>query len=227
MAKGKTGRPSGGSEDRTLQVTQGEAESSGRVLARAAIGPVIRHTVLAEQFATPIFGKGNQPPITETTEVIREHLGDVGKGDLTIVSRLLAAQAISLDAVFTDLAERAGRNRGEYLNAAEIYMRLALKAQSACRATVEALAKLHQPREQIVKHVHVNEGGQAVVADQFHQHAGGEKNEKAREQPHATGAAGTSPALPGPDPLGNGMPIPSREGAQAVPNARRQAKRGA
>lgn len=38
------------------------------------------------------------------------------------------------------------------------------------RATLEALAKLHQPREQTVKHVHVNEGGRAIVADQIHQH---------------------------------------------------------
>ncbi|OYU35259.1 MAG: hypothetical protein CFE35_09710 [Novosphingobium sp. PASSN1] len=42
------------------------------------------------------------------------------------------------------------------------YMRLALKAQAACRSTLEALARLHQPREQTVKHVHVSEGGQAV-----------------------------------------------------------------
>lgn len=59
-------------------------------------------------------------------------------------------------------------NLGEYPQAMERYTRLALKAQGNCRATLEALAKLHQPREQTVKHVHVNEGGQAVVADHFH-----------------------------------------------------------
>jgi hypothetical protein len=38
---------------------------------------------------------------------------------------------------------------------------------------LEALAKLHQPREQTVKHVHVNEGGQTVVTDHFrHQQPG-------------------------------------------------------
>jgi hypothetical protein len=35
----------------------------------------------------------------------------------------------------------------EYLDAAERYGRLAMKAQGNCRATLEALAKLHQPRE--------------------------------------------------------------------------------
>src|SRR3546814_2968257 len=89
-------------------------------------------------------------------------------------------------------------------------MRLALKAQAACRSTLEALARLHQPREQTVKHVHVNEGGQAVVADHFHQHTGDRENGKSVKQSDATGAAGTIAALPSPDPLGNGVPIPSR-----------------
>src|SRR3546814_3872668 len=60
------------------------------------------------------------------------------------------------------------------------------------------------PREQTVKHVHVNEGGQAVVADHFHQHTGDRENGKSVKQSDATGAAGTIAALPSSDPLGNG-----------------------
>jgi len=62
--------------------------------------------------------------------------------------------------------------------------------------------------------------GQAVIADQFHNHAGGQGNGKIDDQSHATGAAGIGPALLGADPFGNGVPIPSREGAEAVPYAR-------
>ena len=95
-----------------------------------------------------------------------------------------------------------------------------MKAQAQSRATLEALTKLHQPREQTVRHVHVNEGGQAVIADQFHHHAGGQENGKIDDQSHATGAAGIGAALLGADPFGNGVPIPSREGPEAVPYAR-------
>jgi hypothetical protein len=42
-------------------------------------------------------------------------------------------------------------------------MRLVLRAQANCRATLEALAKLHQPREKVVQHIQVNEGGQAIA----------------------------------------------------------------
>ncbi len=96
------------------------------------------------------------------------------EGDLEMVSKILAAQAITLDGMFAELARRAALNMGEYISAAERYGRLALKAQSNCRATLDTLAKLHQPREQTVRHVHVNEGGQAIVANQFHNHSGGQ-----------------------------------------------------
>ena len=99
----------------------------------------------------------------------------------------------------------------EYLDAAERYGRLAMKAQGNCRATLEALAKLHQPREQTVRHVHVNEGGQAVVADQFHHHLGASENGKSVKQSDATGAAGVCAALPRPDAQGDGLPVASRE----------------
>ena len=148
----------------------------------------------------------------------------IAAGDLTLASQLLVSQAITLDAIFTDLARRAGINAHEYLDASERYMRLALKAQAGSRATLAELINVHQPREQTVRHVHVNEGGQAVIADQFHHHTGGQENAKSIEQPHATGtgAAGTGPALSGPDPFGQPMPIPSRKGQGTVQDARRQ-----
>lgn len=48
---------------------------------------------------------------------------------------------------------------GDYLDAMDRYARLALKVQANSRATLEALAKRHQPREQIAKHVHMNKVG--------------------------------------------------------------------
>ena len=142
-------------------------------------------------------------------------------GDLAIASRVLAAQAITLDSMFTELARRAALNMGEYINAAERYGRLALKAQSNCRATIEALAKLHQPREQTVRHVHVNEGGQAVVADHFHSHTGGHENGKSNKQCDATQSAGASAALLSPDTEGHVVPIPCGKREAAMSDARR------
>jgi hypothetical protein len=136
-----------------------------------------------------------------------------------MASQVLAAQVVTLDAMFAELARRTAMNMGDYINAAERYGRLALKAKSNCRATVEALGKLHQPREQTVRHVHVNEGGQAVVADQFHNHTGGRENVKPGEQCHATGAAGQGTALFGENSEGDEVPIAGGKGEATLQDA--------
>ena len=149
-------------------------------------------------------------------------IGDrAAAGDIAFASRMLAAQAVTLDTMFTELARRAAINMGEYINAAERYARLALKAQGNSRATLEALAKLHQHREQTVRHVHVNQGGQALVAEQFHHHTGGGQNVESAEQSHATSGAGQCPALPGQDAIGATMPSPGGIRPAAMSDARR------
>ena len=102
----------------------------------------------------------------------------------------------------------------------ERFALLALKTQGNCRATLETLAKLHQPREQMVRHVHVNEGGRAVVADQFHHNTRGSENGETLKQSHATGAPSLGAALPCPDPFALGMPIDGWREA-AMTDARR------
>jgi hypothetical protein len=211
----------------TLEVEAKPGEHHLKTLARLSLNPGVRHAQLAMAFASQAFGDKHQPSIMDSTEVLAEYLAAAEKGDKRLASRLLTAQAISLDGMFTDLARRSANNMGQYLDAADRYMRLALKAQTACRTTLEALAKIHQPREQTVKHVHVNDGGQAVVADHVHHHTGGSENGKSNEQSDATGTVGERAALPGPDPFGNGVPIPSGEGQAAMPHARRHEPRRA
>lgn len=211
----------------TLDVTNKDGEDRELVLARVALEPGTRHAAISSSFAASLFSDNRQTPIKSSGAVMGDAMAKARAGDKALASNLLAAQAMTLDAVFTELARRSAMNMGEYLDASDRYMRLALKAQANCRATLEALAKLHQPREQTVKHVHVNEGGQAIVADQFHQATGGRENGKSNEQPHATGTAGESPALSGPDPIGQAMPIPGGEGERAVQDARRQGQRRA
>lgn len=214
MAPGETGK---------LELEKRTNEKIGRTLARITLDPQTRNANLAMSLGSQMFGDQLKPEIAESSAVLGEEITRAMKGDLSLASRIFTSQAISLDALFTEMARRSGNNLGQYPDTADRYMRLALKAQSACRTTLEALAKLHQPREQTVKHVHVNSGGQAVVADAFHQHTGGTENAKTDEQCLATVTDGTSAALPSPNPnpLGQGVPIASRQGQAAVQDARR------
>ena len=68
---------------------------------------------------------------------------EVVAGDMGRVERMLANQALTLDSIFHDMAQRSGRQ--ETYKGIEILMRLALKAQAQARSTAEALALLKNP----------------------------------------------------------------------------------
>ena len=225
MAKKAKANPDDGlvapGETGTLEVKKRTDEKMGRTLARITLDPQTRNAALAEAFGSQVFGDRLKPELAEISGVMAEEIQRALKGDLSLASRIYTSQAISLDTLFTEMARRSGMNMGQNPDAADRYMRLALKAQTACRSTLEALARLHQPREQTVKHVHVNEGGQAVVADHFHQHTGDRENEKSVKQSDATGSAGAIAALPSPDSFGNGVPIPGSAWQAAMQDARR------
>lgn len=225
MAK-RTKDEAGMQPNNTLAVEQEAGETGARAMARKLLEPQARHAVAAGSFASALLGKDHEGPgIMDYVEHMRSVTDKAEGGDLSMASRMLAAQAITLDSMFTEFARRAALNMGEYIGASETYGRMALKAQSNCRSTLDTLAKLHQPREQTVRHVHVNEGGQAVIADQFHHHAGGQRNAETDNQSHATGAAGTCTPLPCPDANGNGVPVTGSKGAAALPDARRHKSR--
>lgn len=124
------------------------------------------------------------PSIMASNEALQTIVAKARAGDMQIASRLLASQAVSLDAIFTELPGAPGQTselsrRGGSLHSAG--------AQAKCRTNSEALAKLHQPREQTVSHVRVNEGGRAVVAEHFHNHTGGNENAKTAKQRRENG----------------------------------------
>lgn len=208
-------------ETSVVSIEKRDDEKLGRTLARLTLDPQTRHANTAMSFGSQVFGDRMRPDITETSAVLAEEIALAMQGSTSLADRMFTSQAITLDTLFTEMARRAGNNLGQYPETADRYMRLALKAQAACRATLEAQAKLHQPREQTVKHVHVSEGGQTVVADHFHQHRGDRENGKSGDQSHATGAAGQRAALPSPDPIGNRVSITSRERKAAMQDARR------
>lgn len=87
----------------------------------------------------------------------------VHRGDLRRTEAMLISHAHTLDALFNNLARRAHRNiDGGYREAGETYLRLALKAQGQCRATLETLALVKNPPV-FAKQANINNGGQQQV----------------------------------------------------------------
>lgn len=67
----------------------------------------------------------------------------------------------------------AGANRAETIDQAAALTSMGTKAMRAFALHAETLAKLRRNGEQVVKHVHVNDGGQAIIAGSFHHGHGG------------------------------------------------------
>lgn len=212
-------------KEKALQVDTDGVELLGEAVARKINAPWTRHGLAAMEFQgqiTKSLPADGRPGFDDFANDLKRRADKVGTGNLELAVQLLTNQAITLDAIFTEMARRSGLNMGEYIEAAERYMRLALKAQAQSRATIEALDKLANGREQTVRHVHVdNRGGQAVIAESVT--AGGQGNGKIDDQSYgpATVAAGVGSALLGADSCENGVPVSSREGEAAMQDARR------
>jgi hypothetical protein len=95
---------------------------------------------------------------------------------------MLTTQAHTLDTIFNQLARLSQANVGQYLEAADRFMRLALKAQSQCRATIETLAEIKYPKPvAFVRQANIANGPQQVNNRHFETStragAGAEKSE--------------------------------------------------
>ncbi len=101
--------------------------------------------------------------VTHCAEALRDEVGKAQNGDLSQVDAMLFGQAKVLSSVFHALLARAGDNLGQHLGAVETYMRLALKAQSQCRTTLEALVEAKNPRSvAFVRQANIATGHQQV-----------------------------------------------------------------
>lgn len=211
--------------NKPLMIERLRGEAEDEAMARTLLDPCVRHGFGTLPFVSGIMGQSVQiPGPTEIVEQVKIFAEQAATGDLSGVSRMLAAQAVALDTIFSELARRTAVNLGKYPDAVGRYAGLALKAQTSSRATLEALAKLHQPREQ-VRHVHVNNGGQAIVADEINNYAEGAGNAEIVEQSHATGPIGEYSSMPSQDPEGERVPVTGSEGKETLPNARRHKPR--
>lgn len=157
--KAKAGLNSGSSKSNTLKVAEIEGKTPDRVIAEVALSPMALNALTASTFSKGSFGELD---LTTSVDVLREKTETVNKGDLSGLEATLTAQAVALDAIFTELARRGAMNMGEYLNAAETYLRLALKAQSQCRATLETLANIKNPPVAYVRQANIAHGHQQV-----------------------------------------------------------------
>jgi hypothetical protein len=130
--------------------------------------PTVLGAVTTQAFSN-VFGETD---LQSLVSELGRQVGKVQENDLSRAESLLMTQAHTLDAIFNELARRAALNMGEYINAMDRYLRLALKAQSQCRATLETLATIKNPPVIYAKQANITNGPQQINNGTSPAHAG-------------------------------------------------------
>lgn len=145
-----------------------DGETKDRAMARAIMHPSIQAAYTIQEF-----GKSKTDLVGFIDELTAQAKA-VNGGDLNRAEAILITQAHTLNELFNTLARRAGNQ--EQLKNLETYLRLALKAQGQCRATLETLATIKNPPLVIAKQANISHGHQQVNNGGPTTHAHAEKH---------------------------------------------------
>lgn len=125
--------------------------------AQLAMSPEANASVIAETFAPRVYGKIDGQTYYEQLDKVTK------RGDsLHESERMLLSHAHALDVLFVNLSRCSALNVGEYLDATDTYMKLALRAQNQCRMTLETLATIKNPPTVFAKQANIAHGHQQV-----------------------------------------------------------------
>jgi hypothetical protein len=154
----KSPAQSGIDPSNTVQM-KGDPADAPKLIAKLAISPSLQAASTIKRWSTAV----GELDITALIDELREQAATASSGDLKRQEVMLTVQAHTLDTIFNQLARLSAANVGQYLDAADRFMRLALKAQSQCRATVEALAEIKNPKPvAFVRQANIANGPQQV-----------------------------------------------------------------
>jgi hypothetical protein len=114
-------------------------EDEAIALARTVTRPSVQAAITLQDY-----GRGfGDLDLSGLIDSLSEQIALSRDGDMQRAEAMLIAQAHTLDAIFNDLARRA--IRAEFMKNLDCYLKLALRAQSQCRATWEALLAIKNP----------------------------------------------------------------------------------
>ncbi len=145
------------SEPNTLVTRLKPNETPVEANADMVVAGLVTNVVTAVQFSKGPFGDVD---LTECLVKLHAAIDRVHSGDLRDTEALLAAQAVTLNTMFTHLANLAAKT--ESVDQLDRYLRLALKAQGQCRATLETLAEIKRPPTFIAQQANIAHGPQQV-----------------------------------------------------------------
>ncbi|MBP0579584.1 hypothetical protein J8I29_09720 [Labrys sp. LIt4] len=161
----------------------------------------VNAAAIIEKFSASAMG---EPGIELIAAAVGGNIDKVQSGSMSGCEAMLMGQAVALQSLFMSLSRRAAAQ--DYLKQYETYLRLALKAQSQCRAALETLAAIKNPPVVFARQANIANGPQQVNNGLANPHASktlsdrNELLEHGNEQPMDLGKTGETigddPATP-------------------------------
>jgi hypothetical protein len=108
-----------------------------REIAAQAVDPCVTNAAVVAAFWEDASGSAIDPQAGY--DAVREQVQAVRDGGLSCVEAALTGQAIALNVIFAELARRGQAALNRKGDGAERYLRLAMRAQAQCRATLHEL----------------------------------------------------------------------------------------
>ena len=141
----------------TLRAGQSKEEQA-REYARMMVSPELAaYRVLSSADSKgSMVGMWGGIDVPSLTDVLRDQAAAVNRGELNHVEAMLMNQATALQSLFARLAERG--MSCDTIVPFEANLRMALRAQSQCRATLETLAAIKNPPVVFAKQANINQG---------------------------------------------------------------------
>ena len=141
-----------------LEVVKQPSETDERAMARTVLRPTVNNAATIKEIASRDFGAVG---LTGLVDELSAQCSAVSRGEMGRPEALLTTQAQTLDALFNHLTRLAYRN-WDNLNVAERLLRLAFKAQTQSRATVETVGNIKNPPTFIAQQANIAHGPQQV-----------------------------------------------------------------
>ena len=129
-------------------------ESDSRSYTRALLNPSAQagHTIKAVG--------GFKSEFLDFIAELHEQIEAVNRGDMKRPEAILVGQSYILNEIFNSLARRAFNQNN--IKHHETYLRLALKAQTQCRATLETLSNIKNPPIVYTRQANIANGPQQI-----------------------------------------------------------------
>lgn len=144
---------------KALECSAGDnADQTGRNYAKLITSPeVAAYRVINACEDKQVASKIDVPGLVAS---LRSQAETASKNDLSQAESMLINQAVALQSIFVRLTEKAFNQ--EYISNLDTFMKLALKAQSQSRTTIEALSVIKNPPVVIAKQANIAHGHQQI-----------------------------------------------------------------